>query len=162
MKQDEQLTELIKEYYNDIYRFCYSRLGCNVQSAEDCTQEVFLILVQKYASLTSTEGIRTWLLRTSERVVCNYLRKEKKHSHVQLEDVALSDDGGIVSLPLETPLDRLRKYLTDEELRLLTDYYSAEYGNRKALAERYGMSIMDLYHKIESIKKQILDNHNEK
>jgi transcriptional regulator with PAS, ATPase and Fis domain len=65
------------------------------------------------------------------------------------------------SLMLETPAERLRSILTEEKMQLLTEYYSAEYGSRKAVAARYGMSMRELYYKIERIKKKILDNFYE-
>lgn len=46
-KTDSVFNETYKKYYNDIYNYSLSRLSCDEQYADDCTQETFLVYYKK-------------------------------------------------------------------------------------------------------------------
>lgn len=47
MSNNTVCNEIIEKYYASIYRYCFVRLDYNEYAADDCTQEVFLILLKK-------------------------------------------------------------------------------------------------------------------
>ena len=76
---EETLCELIiKEYYESVYNLCYASLNRNHQTAEDCTQETFLIFFSKRSKLDYTDRIRYWLYKTAKKVIKSYIRKNKQ------------------------------------------------------------------------------------
>ena len=70
----EVCEAIIEKYYSDIFKFCMNDLY-DKQAAEDCTQEVFLLLFQKREKLDFTEKLRSWLYETALRICKNYRKK---------------------------------------------------------------------------------------
>ena len=151
MMHKVNLEEIINLYYDEIKRYCHYKLPNDFHGAEDCTQEVFFILLKKHRELYISERIHTWLYKTADRVIRNYLRKEKKHTHVPLEDVEFSSDGGLSAILNDTPLDAL----TEQERQILTAYYSSDYHTKQDVALQFGMTLPTLYVVISRIKKKL-------
>lgn len=75
---DKEICEIIIEkYYTDVYKFCLNRLK-NIHAAEECTQEVFLLLFQKRAKLDLTEQLRSWLYESAMRICNKYISKNSE------------------------------------------------------------------------------------
>lgn len=45
MNQDELCVIIAEKYYQPIYRYCYAKLNYDANAAQDCTQNVFLIMI---------------------------------------------------------------------------------------------------------------------
>lgn len=71
----ELLEELIKKYYDDIYKFCYYKTG-NALISYDLTQETFLKLI-KYIGTYKDRGKFKGYLITIAMNVCNTYFVEK-------------------------------------------------------------------------------------
>lgn len=156
MNQDDLCTMIANQYYRPIYRYCYEQLHFNVDAAQDCTQEVFLILIQKKNRLDLSGNIKVWLYKTADRVIRNYRRKERKYQNcISIDEIDLVDDSN--SQDFESD-DRL-SCLTEEEYALLQEYYSAEYGNRNEVAKRHGMTLPALYMEIHRIRSKVKTNN---
>ena len=152
IQQDDLFTMLFKRYYNEIYKYIYVHLNRNAEDAKDVTQEVFLVLMKKMHRLKLDENIRMWLYRTADNVLKEFYRKNRKYrNQVSLDSIEIPDDGGLDALELERPLETL----SDEEYRLLSEYCDAEHGKRNELAKKHGLTIYELYKKIDKIKKKI-------
>ena len=136
--------QIAAKYYGEILRYCHAQLPGDPQGAEDCTQEVFLILTKKRLQLELTERIRAWLYKTADRTVRNYRRRERRHRHAPLDSIPLSDDGGLAPLTEASPLDSL----TEDERRLLTVYYQSGSGSKQAVAAQFGLTLSALYSEI--------------
>lgn len=152
MRDDDLCVVLAEKYYQDIYRYCYAKLNYDENAAQDCTQEVFFVLVRKRDTLNLAGNMRVWLYKTADRVIKHYWRMEKRRKNqVPIDDVELSDDGGISALFR----DSLFECLTDQEYELLSEYYNAPFGSRNELAQKHGMTIYELYREIERIKVKV-------
>ena len=77
--------------------------------------------------------------------------EKRRKNQVPIDDVELSDDGGISALFR----DSLFECLTDQEYELLSEYYNAPFGSRNELAQKHGMTIYELYREIERIKVKV-------
>lgn len=153
MNQDELCNIVAEKYYDQIYRYCFSVLNGDKQAAEDCTQETFMIMIKKKKELAFEGNICVWLYKTADRVIKNYVRKEKRRGiRLSIDEVTLTDDGGLSSIEEQSALE----CLTKDEYRLLTEYYSTDRGKKDILAARYDMTIYDLYKEIDRIKKKIV------
>lgn len=152
MRDDDLCVVLAEKYYQDIYRYCYAKLNYDENAAQDCTQEVFFVLVRKRDTLNLAGNMRVWLYQTADRVIKHYWRMEKRRKkQVPIDDVELSDDGGISALFR----DSLFECLTDQEYELLSEYYNAPFGSRNELAQKHEMTIYELYREIERIKVKV-------
>lgn len=144
---------IIEKYYKQVYQYCHSRLNGKKEAAEDCTHETFLVLLKKKEKLDLSGNIKVWLYKTADRVIKQYLRNERKHTHLPiLEEILSLDDGGFAELMQnDSPLD----CLTLDERELLTEYYS-ERGHKSELAAKHNRSLYSLYNEIDRIRKKII------
>lgn len=143
--------KVIDEYYQKIYNYCYAQLNFDHYAAGDCTQEVFLIMIRKKTGLEFSEKIKLWLYRTADNVIRQYRRKKKR---IEAEDIAehqIAVDNNFEIKGEESVFDKL----SDEEYKLLEDYYGGKYENREEIAEKYGITIEKLYKRIHFIKKKL-------
>ena len=77
--------DIFRGYYEKILNFCYAKIG-DKQLAEDCTQEVFLILSKKMHKLKLDTDIAAWLYGTAKNEIKQCLRKNK-HDNVSVDDL---------------------------------------------------------------------------
>lgn len=154
MNNNSIYKEIANKYYNDIYKYCYYKLGYHREDAEECTQEVFMILLIKWKSLSSHENIRGWLYRVADNVMRNYSRKSNKYKNELsvLEDISLNikyneDDGAFDILSI----------LTIAERNLLKEYY-LDKATAKELSVKYKLSENAIYVKIHRIKIKLKKN----
>ncbi|MDR2943031.1 MAG: sigma-70 family RNA polymerase sigma factor [Treponema sp.] len=87
MKQDSTYSAafngIVMRYYEKILKFCWYALGGDTGTAEDCAQDVFLVLYQNMAKLRDYDKIGGWLYKTASNITKQYaasLRKERKHT----------------------------------------------------------------------------------
>lgn len=80
----EALSQIVKQYYNDIYLFIYRRLG-DSYSAEDITQEVFLKFTQSLQMYREKDKLKSYLLSIAVNCSNDFYRKAKRE--VLTEDV---------------------------------------------------------------------------
>ena len=59
--RQDSLEILIKEYYRDIYAYCYCRVE-DRQTAQDLTQDVFLRFLQNLDSYEHTGKLKNYLM----------------------------------------------------------------------------------------------------
>lgn len=93
--------------------FCYLRLG-DKELAEDCTQEVFLILAQKMDTLKLSTDISLWLHKTAKLRIMQYYKKHK--DYIPLDEI---EDN--VQDTTE-PLGIFENIITDDEYQTLKEY----------------------------------------
>ncbi len=152
MKSNDLLTVLIDTYYEAIFQYCYVTLRYDEQAAKDCTQETFFILVKKKSRLNLQDNMRIWLYKTADRVMRNYIRKEKRYRDaVPIDEIELPAPVA----PAESELESLCACLSSEEYAMLTAYYDASHGERSLIAAQFGISVQALYKRIDKIKQKL-------
>jgi RNA polymerase sigma-70 factor (ECF subfamily) len=65
-----------KEYRTKILQFVRSRVG-DYSTAEDITQDVFMRMFQKIASLKSEDKLQAWLYQIARNAILDYYRSKK-------------------------------------------------------------------------------------
>lgn len=90
----DALEELIRKYYNDIYTYCYRKMG-RKSDAEDVTQEVFLHFCRNFDSYVHRGKCRNYLYIIARNLCADALRAKAPVplSSVEVEDPAESDAG---------------------------------------------------------------------
>ena len=143
----ETIIELIyREYYETVFRYCRVRLNGDLHAAQDCTQEVFLVLQKKIHKLVNMESILPWLYATADREIKNYRRK-----HPAMIDI---DEIPEPSVPAQTESDL--DVLDEEERWLVEQYFGG--ADRFVLAEKLDISLDALYKRVQRIKRKIQEN----
>lgn len=149
---DDIVNKVIEQYYQSIYNYCYAKLNFNHANAEDCTQEVFLILMKKYERLNLSDNVKIWLYRTADNVIKAYRRKNMvsdKTLDIDEIDIVVNNDFEIVDD------NRIFDNISDEDYKLLEAYYSSEYGDKEEVASRFNLTIHNLYKRIHKIKSKL-------
>lgn len=118
-------NEIVNMYYPRIYYYCLNQ-KLNPQDAEDCTQEVFLILWRKFNSINHEENIRGWLYATSDVIIKRHRSKNKKNlNNKNFDD--LPDDifslNPFDSLNTGIELNEVLAALNPDDRKLISDYY---------------------------------------
>ncbi|MDR2434471.1 MAG: sigma-70 family RNA polymerase sigma factor [Treponema sp.] len=101
-EQDAAFNGIVKRYYEKILKFCVYALGGKRNAAEDCTQDIFLILYENMGRLKDYDKIGGWLYKTAGNISKQYaasLRKERERFACP-SPASGTGDG-------ETPLDRI-------------------------------------------------------
>ncbi len=141
----ESIVALIyKEYYHKVFQYCRTRLNGDVHAAEDCTQEVFLILHKKIKKLVMLDSILPWLYAAADREVRRYRRK-----HPEMLDI---DEIPEPAAP-EWIQDSVLDILDEEDRRLAELYYGG--AEKFALAKEYGMTLDALYKRMQRIREKV-------
>jgi len=81
-----QLTELVEQHYQLLYRFAY-RLSGSAADAEDLTQQTFLSAQKNLHQLRETEYAKSWLLTIVRNTFLKSIRGRKNSPTISLEKV---------------------------------------------------------------------------
>ena len=156
MLKKKRLEKIASEYYAEILRYCKIKLNDDLQGAEDCTQDVFLLLVKKAAELDLKQNIRGWLYASADRIIKEYLKDKKKR-----EELIAGDLESISNLPAEPEVHHPElDVLSAGEQDLLYNYYSMTASEREQLAREMNISLNTLYKRIHDIKEKIINVQN--
>ena len=136
---------IIEENYAVVFRYCVSRLNGDISAAEDCTQEVFLLMYKRIHDLDLTKSILPWLYRTADHVMQAYRRKNPVHESIETIPEPIDE-----SALQESVLDAL----DENEKQLIISYYSGE--EKEKVAQSRGLSVPALYKQISRIKQKLL------
>lgn len=153
MRKRKLFEKIINDNYAAVFRFCNARLWGDYHGAEECTQEVFLLFLQKIDDLDLNDHIDRWLIAVASRIVKKYLRQKAERAVVAIEEIEELPDETLSSFQSE---ERSSKFdvLTDEEYDLLLRYYNMDNEQRNELAADLGISINTLYQRIYAIKRK--------
>jgi RNA polymerase sigma-70 factor (ECF subfamily) len=156
---DRETCEIIIEkYYDNVYKLCISRLK-NIQAAEECTQEVFLILFQKREKLDFTENLRSWLYEAANRICKKYISKNNVLT-VDIDEFA--EEIPDTNITDQKPFSQeLYEFLSKDDADLLLEYIEADHGKRSQISKRLGITNKALYRRMDRIRKKVIAYLNE-
>ena len=102
-EQEAAFDAIVKRYYGKILTFCCYALRGDRNAAEDCAQDIFLILYENMGKLRDYDKIGGWLYKTAGNVSKQYAAsrlKERERFAAPFTGFAADEDGG-------QPLDRI-------------------------------------------------------
>lgn len=127
---EKSFNDLYDLYKESIFSFCMAKLNCNVEGAEDCTQETFIVLFRKLKEGQKFENPRAFLYRTALNFIRRYLDKNKKMMQNEIsteENLDIADTENYVESEYfyKQLKKKLEEILNDEEKELfeLRFYY---------------------------------------
>ena len=143
----EPVERLIESYYKDIFNYCHIRLHGDFHAAEDCTQEVMLVLYKKVNKLDMSKDIRSWLYSVADKEIKTYQRKK-----VDTVDIDTMSEKFFEN-PFESSI---LDVLNEDERKLIEDYASG--ADKIKLAEEKNLTLGALYKRLSRIKEKLSEN----
>jgi RNA polymerase sigma-70 factor (ECF subfamily) len=115
-EQEAAFNRIVNRYYGKILKFCCYALAGDRSAAEDCTQDIFLVLYERMAALRDYDTIGGWLYKTAGNISKQYAafrRREREKFAVPSAGFVAGDDG-------ELPLDNIaaKNNIKSEEERI--------------------------------------------
>lgn len=80
--------ELIKAFYNDIFKFLFF-LCHSVELSQDLCQETFMKLLKNLHNIKDPRALRSWLFKTSKNLFLDFKRKYQADSLDLLQEKGL-------------------------------------------------------------------------
>lgn len=156
MLKKKKLEQITNKYYAEILRYCQYKLQNDSFGADDCTQEVFLLLVRKADELNLKQNIRGWLYAVADRMILKYIKDKQKR-----EELIAGDLESVSDVPAEQETHR-REFdvLSDAEYAILKKYYFTDAAGREQLARELNISMNALYQRIYNITQKVTNNKN--
>jgi RNA polymerase sigma factor (sigma-70 family) len=155
-EQEAAFNRIVNRYYGKILKFCCYALGGDRIAAEDCTQDIFLVLYERMAALRDYDTIGGWLYKTAGNISKQYAafrRKEREKFAVPSAGFAADEDG---ELPLHSiaaennikseeeriaeektiawAADEIKKRLKDDDERILELAFRKKYPLKEVAA----------------------------
>jgi RNA polymerase sigma factor (sigma-70 family) len=87
--RDETFTAFYRENLDDVYRYCFFRLGTR-EAAEDATSEIFAKALTSFDSFQGRGSRRSWLFSIAHNAVVDQHRR--KRPVVPLDDLVEIED----------------------------------------------------------------------
>jgi RNA polymerase sigma factor (sigma-70 family) len=92
--QNAAFDDIVRRYYERILKFCCYALGGNRSAAEDCAQDIFLILYENMGKLKDYDKIGGWLYKTAGNLSKQHaatLRRERARFALPFAGSAFGD-----------------------------------------------------------------------
>lgn len=164
-KDSKYFGALYDQYFEQIFRFVFKRLGGDEDTAGDLTQQTF---IKAMANMEKYEDrgfpFSSWLYRIAQNEVSMYFRQQKKHSSVPIDESRIQEvasEASIfsshMSMDDQEKLVELLNGLEESHLDLIELRFFQEM-SFKEIAEIYSVSEatakMRTYRILERINKQ--------
>ena len=156
MTPKDKCDRIIEKHYYEILNRCRFLLRDDLQSADDCAHDVFVLLLLKKDELDLDKNIRGWLYACADRICKDCRKKRQRQAQVQ---TGLEEAERItVTEPLfaeDIFTSGAFKTLSEDEVELLKDYFSVEHGDHKEVAKKHKMTMNGLYKRISALKAKL-------
>lgn len=153
MDVDIVFRQAYANYYTAVLKYIRVRLYHRDRQAEECAQEVFLLLYQSLPTMQDEEHIRAWLYRTADNIRRRYCRRQQvEDKHIaSYEDYAKKEEDERLAycpdldlllddeVQVEEYKEQILEQLSDTERQLYTLYYDEKISGRET-AEQLGLS----------------------
>jgi RNA polymerase sigma-70 factor (ECF subfamily) len=111
-EKETAFAGIVNRYYEKILKFCCYALGGNRAYAEDCAQDIFLVLYERMDTLKDYDKIGGWLYKTAGHISKQYaasLKRERKKFAAPFVNYGYE----------ESPVNRaIAENITSEEYRI--------------------------------------------
>lgn len=155
------LSEVFEKYYIKIYNFCLYKTRYDRADAENCTQQVFMVLIEKWDNMEDRD-IYAWLLKTAQYTLMNLYRKKQKENSVypiesyenipcdtpDLEDLVISDK------EIEEHKQRILSQLSPADRDLYRRYFE-ENMSYIEISEQLGIDYAATQMRVSRLKSRI-------
>lgn len=149
------MEALVAEHYRAVYAYAY-RLSGAVHTAEEITQQVFLLAQQHLDQLWRSENARNWLLAIARNC---YLKSRAQRWPVDMSSLELSAESIPAAAVAEEQIDRQRLQEALDELPedfrvILLMFYFEELSYRQ-IADRLGLPMGTVMSRLARAKQHL-------
>jgi len=117
---DSGLSDIIKEYGDGLAFYLRNVLG-NFHDAEEAMEDTFVKLAVKRPRFKGESSFKTWLYTVGRNCAIDRIRRESRHSHVNVDECGeVMGDGG---LPLDEYLREERRMAVNHAMEVLSEDY---------------------------------------
>lgn len=160
----ERAKEIATMYYDDVYRFCLSRL-VNEDASSDVTQDVFLLFQEQHERMND-EYIKSWLFTVADFKIKEKFREIARNEKELIfglvfggtngtdEAYEMQQDFVITDEEIEEKKRSILESLTEKELQLFELVY-VKHMKYKELAEMLNITEGGLRSKVSRLKAKI-------
>ena len=114
------LDEIIIEYSDGLILYLTSIVG-NIQTAEELTEDTFVLLGTKKPKFKEKSSFKTWLYAIGRNIAVDHLRKYSKKACISLEDASeMTDDENAVE---EAYIRKEQQIIVHKAMRKLQPSY---------------------------------------
>lgn len=161
MLDNEKMQQYCEEYYNDVFRFCLSKLR-NREDAYDATQETFLFFNMRSFNLLDI-NIKSWLFWVAYYQIQHiYARRNK--------DKALLDAYIEKEFPMDRNIETIEMQIVDASIlayankiysslsdkdKVLFEMLYVEDMSENHIAQKLGLEPHALYMRVSRLRKKI-------
>lgn len=157
-KADELLSDAYSKYYSDVYRFCMSMLTADKDGINDCVQEAYIVLYNKYLAEEEVEFVKAFLFKTAKNFVLKRVREiEKSNDFVNLEEIKdlITDLNDVdENLTFEEYNRQISAALSDRDALLFKLRYHNDY-KIEEIAEELNLSVSAVGIGLHRLKKRL-------
>ena len=155
---DKQLKEAYSRYYSSVYKFCYSKLKDDVTYVEDCVQETYIVLYNKYLQGEEIQFTLAYLYKTASNLVKKrYAQLKKQEKNISIDDIK---DVSTYSVDLDDRLtfEEYSKMIsdalndTDKEIFALRYIYEMKIED---IAQRLNLSVSNVSTRLSRIREKL-------
>lgn len=157
-------NDLCVDYYEKILRYCYAKLNSEA-AARDCTQDVFLVALQKKSILRQHPNAAGFLFQTAKNLV---RERQRLCFRQMMAEVPIQDDSGDPMADLfqvqENALDKLideEDYIENvmsqlsEEKQYLYSLYYIEKKSMREISEIFNIAEAAVRMRYVRLRKEI-------
>lgn len=120
--QDDDFASFYRANLNDVYRYCFFRLGSR-EAAEDATSEIFAKSLSSYASFRGNGSRRSWLFSIAHNTVIDLHRRRRPMVSLEelgeIEDAADNPETLALSSTEQAEVRALLRQLPDSQQQIL-------------------------------------------
>ena len=147
------------EFFIEIFYYCFTKLK-HFHDAEDCSQEVFLVLWEKCTKIDFEDNIRGWLYAAADRIIQNFKFKNAKHLYDkpldEISDVIIAENP-FENLNSEADVDKALDSLNPVDQKLIINHYL--YGKTSVeLASEFHISPEAMRQRIGRARNRLAEN----
>ena len=156
----EEIELCYRNYYNDVFRFCLSRL--NEVDAKDVTQDTFLLLQERKNSLKYSSSIKFWLMDVAGKKIHEQYRTQAKNYYEELSEYdltvesieALLTENQVTDEEIEKKKQIILSKLNEEEFALYIKAVN-EHKSYKQICEELNLSRDAVSSRLKRLKKKL-------
>jgi len=137
-------NELFNKYSTYIYNYAL-KLSCNPNTAEDLSQETFLMAWKNKEQLKNHESVKYWLRKICLNTFLMKIRKEKGKIDLSYDELTdLEREGSILQISSPNPLPE-DEVLVDEAIKEIQNGCFLAMVRRLTLNQRITFSLIDMF-----------------
>ena len=155
---DSKLKSAYSKHYASVYKFCLSRLKDDYSSVEDCVQEAFIVLYNKYLAGEEIEYAHAFLLKTASNIVKKrFAQLAREQKNIDIEDIkeitthAVDIDD---RLSFEEYSKMISDALNDADKEIFSMRYIEEL-KIEDIAERMGMTVSAVSTRLSRMRNKL-------